>query len=177
MLISTQSSRSTQFHFSSCYSPMCMYITSRLHLIIIVSTIIFQTSVSRGATLCLYQETYHQILWMTWERKESFTDLETTQTDRTIRILSLSTNVYHKIMRAFARFTLCACSEPQAINLNLFWPQGFLPQSVVTIGGVVMDSPALPMDIKDINVCLLSAKKTKSVSSPSLRDLDQMSLW
>ena len=40
-----------------------------------------------------------------------------------------------------------------------------------------MDSPALPMDIKDINVCLLSAKKTKSVSSPSLRHLDQMSLW
>ena len=80
-------------------------------------------------------------------------------------------------MRTFARFTLCACSEPQAINLNLFWPQGFLPQSVVAIGGVVMDSPALPMDIKDINVCLLSAKKTKSVSSPSLRDLDQMSLW
>lgn len=40
----------------------------------------------------------------------------------------------------------------------------------------VMESPSLPMDVADINVCLLSAKK-KSTSSPSLRELDQMSLW
>ena len=39
-----------------------------------------------------------------------------------------------------------------------------------------LDSPSLPMDVGDINVCLLSAKK-KSASSPSLRQLDQMSLW
>ena len=39
-----------------------------------------------------------------------------------------------------------------------------------------MDSPSLPMDVRDINVCLLSAKKKKT-SSPSLRTLDQMSLW
>ena len=40
----------------------------------------------------------------------------------------------------------------------------------------VMESPSVPRDVSDINVCLLSAKK-KSASSPSLRDLDQMSLW
>ncbi len=40
---------------------------------------------------------------------------------------------------------------------------------------VNMDSPSLPMDVRDINVCLLSAKK-KSTSSPSLRELDQISM-
>lgn len=40
-----------------------------------------------------------------------------------------------------------------------------------------MNSPAIPMDVGDINVHLLSAKKkVRSVSSPALRDLDQMSL-
>ena len=39
-----------------------------------------------------------------------------------------------------------------------------------------MESPSLPMDVRDINVCLLSAKK-KSASSPSLTQLDNMSLW
>ncbi|XP_064398733.1 neuroepithelial cell-transforming gene 1 protein-like [Halichondria panicea] len=39
-----------------------------------------------------------------------------------------------------------------------------------------MESPPLPMDVGDINVCLLSAKKKRSASSPSLRELDQMSL-
>ena len=39
----------------------------------------------------------------------------------------------------------------------------------------VMASPSIPMDVADINVCLLSAKK-KSASSPSLRDLERMAL-
>lgn len=38
-----------------------------------------------------------------------------------------------------------------------------------------MESPSIPMDVADINVCLLSAKK-KSTSSPSLRDLERMSI-
>ena len=40
---------------------------------------------------------------------------------------------------------------------------------------IAMDSPSLPMDVRDINVCLLSAKK-KSTSLPSLGELDQMSM-
>lgn len=40
----------------------------------------------------------------------------------------------------------------------------------------IMESPSVATEIGDISVCLLSAKR-KSASSPSLRQLDQMSLW